>query len=312
MNDGSGNLWAITSYFNPARYKNRIENYHLFRRHLSVPLVTVELSFDGQFQLRQGDANVLVQIHGGDVMWQKERLLNIAVQSLPAACDRIAWVDCDVVFGNESWPQHASRALEDFALVHLFHERHDLPRQFNPDELRSWNRRPTSQSVVSKIAAGQATPEDLFMADAPLQRCSTAGLAWASRREVLERHGFYDACILGTGDRVILCAALGKFDYGIQAALMNAARAEHYLFWARRYFQTVRGSVGYIHGSLFHLWHGNIKDRRYEERHRGLEHFDPHTDIALDETGCWRWNSNKLEMHAFVRRYFELRDEDRR
>jgi hypothetical protein len=36
---------------------------------------------------------------------------------------------------------------------------------------------------------------------------------------------------------------------------------------------------------------------------------DPFTDIALDPHGCWRWNSDKRELHTFVRRYFESRNE---
>src|SRR6516165_312417 len=128
---GPRGLWAITSYFNPMGYRRRIKNYHDFRQHLAVPLVTVEHSFDGTFQLQPRDADVLVQLAGGDVMWQKERLLNVALKSVPGDCDRIAWVDCDVVFDSDDWAERASRALDDLVLVHLFQERQDLP----PDAL---------------------------------------------------------------------------------------------------------------------------------------------------------------------------------
>ena len=29
--------------------------------------------------------------------------------------------------------------------------------------------------------------------------------------------------------------------------------------------------------------------------------FDPFTDIALDEHGCWRWSSDKRDLQAFVK-----------
>src|SRR5262245_42591250 len=80
-------LWAITSYFNPAGYRNRRENYRLFRERLAVPLVTVEWARDGRFALGPEDAEVLVQVSGGDVLWQKERLLNVALRHLPDDCD---------------------------------------------------------------------------------------------------------------------------------------------------------------------------------------------------------------------------------
>ena len=73
-------MWAITSYFNPARYKNRLSNFRVFRANLGVPLVTVELSFDGNFELSEKDSDILIQVSGGAVLWQKERLLNVALK----------------------------------------------------------------------------------------------------------------------------------------------------------------------------------------------------------------------------------------
>src|SRR5690606_20133502 len=86
-------LWALTSYYNPVRYRRRRENYRAFRDHLDVPLVAVEMETDGVFDLVPGDADILVQIAGGDVLWQKERLLNIALGALPSACRKVAWID---------------------------------------------------------------------------------------------------------------------------------------------------------------------------------------------------------------------------
>jgi hypothetical protein len=93
---------------------------------------------------------------------------------------------------------------------------------------------------------------------------------------------------------------------------MNARQTEHYLAWARPYFDTVRSRVGYIPGRAFHLWHGEVRDRQYGERDRAFQEFgfDPYTDIALDDSGSWRWNTSKASMHAYVRHYFESRKED--
>src|SRR5262245_2641530 len=94
----TSDLWAITCYFNSSGYKSRLENYRRFRQRLTVPLVTVELSFGSEFVLKPNDADILIQLIGGDVLWQKERLLNLALGSVPEACDKIAWLDCDVFF----------------------------------------------------------------------------------------------------------------------------------------------------------------------------------------------------------------------
>lgn len=119
-------LWAITSYFNPAGYLNRLSNYHAFRRNIQVPLATIELSFDGRFQLSHDDADVVLQVQGHDVMWQKERLLNLLLEQLPDECDHVAWVDCDVIFESDDWSIRASKALERYALLHLYQKRVNL------------------------------------------------------------------------------------------------------------------------------------------------------------------------------------------
>ena len=67
-------LWAITSYFNPSRYRRKLENYRVFRERLAVPLIAVEHDVEGRFELGPGDADVLVRVAGGDVLWQKERV----------------------------------------------------------------------------------------------------------------------------------------------------------------------------------------------------------------------------------------------
>jgi hypothetical protein len=110
----------------------------------------------------------------------------------------------------------------------------------------------------------------------------------------------------------MLCAALGTFDYCTQGLLMNARQEAHYLAWARSYHEAVGGRIGCIPGRAIHLWHGEIQDRQYGARDRALQalDFDPYGDIALDTQGCWRWSSDKTALHAFVRRYFESRNED--
>ena len=114
-------MWALTTYFNPVRYKRRLSNYRIFRSNLSIPLVTVELSFDGEFELTKNDADVLIQLSGGAVLWQKERLLNIGIKSIPSAVENFAWIDCDILFGRSDWAKEAEEQLnERYSIVQLF------------------------------------------------------------------------------------------------------------------------------------------------------------------------------------------------
>ena len=305
-------LWAVTSYFNPAGYGSRLRNYRVFRANLAPPLAVVELSLNGEFELGKDDAEIVVQIAGGDVMWQKERLLNVALSRLPDNCNHVAWVDCDVIFLDREWAEHADRALGNFCLIQPFRERCNLSREARIPSVSNGGCDSISESVGYKIAAGEAEEDDFGQSDAPLTRRSTAGLAWAARRELIEAHGLYDACILGSGDRAILCAAMGIFESGINAVRMRGRQIQHYRAWAEPFHRAVGGNVGFVNGRVLHLWHGDLRNRRYAQRHEGLSRFafDPFNDIVLDPSGCWRWKGSKSEMHEYVRAYFESRKED--
>lgn len=305
-------LWVITTYFNPVGYRKRLENYHIFRRHLAAPLLTVELSHNGQFELEPEDADHLVQVHGTDVMWQKERLLNVAVAALPASSEFVAWIDCDAVFREPDWMGSTTRLLETCSLVQLFKELYDLPEEATVDEFDAERIEPTALSVAYKVQASLDTQDDFHPPQSRRLRKCAFGLGWAARREILDRHGFYDAFILGSGDRAMACAAFGNFNAAVETALLNRRRAEHYLAWARPYFEAVKGRVGCVGGEVLHLWHGDVKNRKYLERHKDLSafDFDPFGDLRVDEQGSWRWNSSKPELHEYVRAYFQQRKED--
>jgi hypothetical protein len=108
------------------------------------------------------------------------------------------------------------------------------------------------------------------------------------------------------------CAALGRFDHAIRYLQMNPSWAKHYLAWARPFFDTVGGSLAYLEENAFHLWHGELENRQYAERHTILKEFgfDPERDIVTGENGCWRWNRDPSDVREGILRYFQSRRED--
>ena len=117
-------LTAVCAYFNSCGYSSRRINYDAFRRGIEaagVRLLTVELVFDAQAESELGAASEVLCIRGGDVMWQKERLLQIGIDRLLAeGHDRIVWLDGDLLFGANDWPQRILRALDQFDCVQVF------------------------------------------------------------------------------------------------------------------------------------------------------------------------------------------------
>ena len=304
-------LWAITSFFNPCNYQNRRSNYDIFRQRLQVPLVTVELSFTGKFQLTDQDADILIQIHGKDVMWQKERLLNVAIESLPDDCDQVAWVDCDIVFENENWPRDAEAALENYWVIQPFEYSYEVNRSAPTDRFSPERSHHKCESLAKTMEHTAMTRELMHSTDKRTLGF-TPGLAWAARRDLLDRHKLYDACIVGGGDGPILSGVLGNFQDISDYLMMNPRRQQHYLAWVKPFYEEVAGSFAYIPGSIYHLWHGAIKDRDYAGRRAELENhaFDPYRDIAVSSNGCWQWSSDKPGLHRYLKDYFARRFED--
>ena len=107
-------FWGITAFFNPTDSKKRVENLRQFAagvREQGLKLMIVELAFGDQ-EARAEDSDKLIGLTGGALCWQKERLLNIGLDNLPSDCDRVAWLDGDIVFQNELWVREALEALD--------------------------------------------------------------------------------------------------------------------------------------------------------------------------------------------------------
>src|SRR5438876_7100513 len=111
---------VITCFFNPCRYTTRLTNFFRFAASLEahcIPWFAVECVFgDTYFELPRA-ANIK-RVRAGSVMWQKERLLNLALKELvPVNFSRIVWLDADVIFAEPDWLVRTSLALDGYPVV---------------------------------------------------------------------------------------------------------------------------------------------------------------------------------------------------
>ena len=126
---GGRDISGLCCYFNPSRSRQRLRNYERFRKLLTatgMPLLTVELALpEAPFDLRP--SRDVIPIQGGDVMWQKERLLQIGAERLiDDGFEKIALLDADIIFEKSSWPRLVSRALDTFPVVQCFRSKQNV------------------------------------------------------------------------------------------------------------------------------------------------------------------------------------------
>jgi hypothetical protein len=320
-------FWVITSFYNPAGYQRRIRNYHVFRRNLGVSLLTIELAEPGQYQLTPDDADQLVQVRGNNRIWQKERLLNIAISALPEEAEFVAWVDCDVLFDNPDWATEAEsmmRAGKSF--VQLFETATHLPPQLSPEQVSPVSCRDAKPLFSEQSFASSVLSGNCFLADNRPDRTEMEnglftpgalpqahGIGWAGHRDMLREVGLYDACVIGGGDRAMALASIGCAGMLSSVRPMTNPHIHHYLSWAEQLNGSKMDQIGFVSGTVFHLWHGRFERRGYKKRHEILKQlaFDPYDDLHLAENGTWRWAQNATALQSTVGAYFFSRLEDK-
>jgi hypothetical protein len=281
----SAPLHVITCRFNPVTYEVPIKNYLRFRELLGdIALTTVELSFNNEFKIPDA-----IHIKGKErhLMWQKENLLNIALKSLPDEVKAVAWIDSDIIFEDSDWHSKAWQALQDYDLIQLFSESHDMNKTEDTSLLHGYAYFSEPQSPHS----ARLKP----------------GYALAAKREALAQ-GFFTEAILGAGDICMMDAWAG-IEHTSTTKRWSQDRINSYQEWAQK---TGTKKLGNIDGVIYHLWHGSPTAKQYTSRQKILSEFDfnPKTDIYLDDNGLMAWTGNKPDLQKAVREYFQNRRED--
>jgi len=298
-------LAVSTCYFNPLGYGRRRDNFKTFRDAAldqGADLWVIEAGVTGQWEVADDARMHVVRVRMRDLLWQKERLLNLLIEKLPPEYDAVAWVDCDVLFDNPTWVEDTREALKRHRVAQLFTHAAWLGPDMRPQPWHSGGyrfRESTAHSFVTRrrLQFGRSHP----------------GFAWAARRAVLrEIGGLYDRHILGSGDSMMAAAIAGLADRVLPHTLRQWA-GEYYRQWSDKAAAAVQGDVGCVPGTLRHLYHGSLPNRRYRHRISRLMSlgFDPDRHIELDEEGLWRWTgAAPAEVRAYVEEYFHARRED--
>jgi hypothetical protein len=325
MTAPDGPLWVITSYYNPAGYRRRLLNFRAFRRNLAAPLLVVELTPHGQGELGDDDADMVIRLGGDDRIWQKERLLNIAIARLPDHVRHVAWADADLLFADPHWPEQAAAALDRHGgMVQLFDTAHHLASDIDPqtvDAAQCGDATPllSGISLARSMREGQfgalesdwgkRSTNQAFSAD----RYHVYGFAWAARRETLLACGLYEGNVVGGSDALAAFALIDRLEAVWERRAYTDAHKAHVRQWADRAAQA--GLFAQLHDlpqTVWHLWHGAIVDRNYAGRYAILADagYDPVRDLVAEPGQPLRWASPGGALADAVGAYFFAHRED--
>lgn len=285
---------VITSHFNPANWTSTRDNYRRFLHEMTwwrVPVFSAEIAFDGQAWA--SDLSWL-KIRGtvNNIMWQKERLLNLIVERLPAQFTKIAWIDADMLYLDRFWVEKTIKALETHTLVQIWNKWHCTG--------------PDGNIVETLNTVGENGKEYIS------RRAWSPGGAWAGHRRVFP---LYDRHVVGSGDNSCFEGWTGIYNTSqSHCELQYTEKMREDLYeWSADAYSKVKGDIGTVPFDAVHLFHGSRKDRAYRERWKPMIEcdFDPKKHVTIDHNGLLAWTSETPpEIVTHLKSYFSSRLED--
>lgn len=291
-------LYVITAIFNPWRYNSRSKLYYDFKKHIEdsgAELVTIECSFGNRgYEVTTCQD---LQVKTNSELWHKERLLNLAIQSLPHDWKYVAWIDADLLFVKPNWVNETIHLLQHYSVIQMFSHAVDVG--------------PNHEHLKTHTGILYAYRNSLMSQSSKYDNLHP-GFAWAARREALNDLGLlFDTAVLGSADRHMALCLIEKYAASCPRTLSIGYMKELEI-WQERCKKHIKKNVGYLPGTIIHNWHGKKVDRRYQDRWKILVkyQFDPEVDLKSDVYGLWQFSGNKPDMEQEIRNYFQCRNED--
>ncbi len=274
----------ICAYFNFTDNPVYKQNYIKFRKNLNHPITTVEVALKHQkFFI---DDSIKILANSNNLMWQKERMLNIAISTLPDNCDKICWLDTDIIFQNKNWLSDTEKLLDNYKIVQVFDTVRESP-QIN-----------TSHNTISLAKClHEKKPYNLIY--------PAIGLGWAFRRDILIDDKIYDKDIVGNSDAMQLMCWFGCWNHDCISSLYKPYQIE-FLEWGWQSYEKVQSNFSFTPGKIHHFFHGRWQNRYYVAR-RGIlrsAEYIPSKDIELDSNCLYKFSTDQFEMQKQISKYF--------
>lgn len=299
-------LTVIAVVSNPLGTLSRPALARVFVQHMrqsGVHLVLVEAALgERPHELADlaGPDMTYVPVRHKTIVWHKESLINIGLSRIPKDAAYVAWIDADVQFRSATWAADTVTALQQFEVIQPWQNAYDLGPKGQHLELHT-----SFASLYQQQKPIFPTWRSGYVFGHP-------GYAWAARRETLESTGgLFDAAALGSADHNMALAILGRvtetFPGDISPQFTDALLA-----WQARAIRFVGYRMGFLPGTIEHLFHGPKAKRGYVSRWDILRRykFNPLTDLKHNLDGVIELTGNKPGLQHDIEVYFAARDED--
>lgn len=299
-------LHVVTARCNPLRYEKPDAIYRDWAQHMlesGVCLTVVECQYGERPFTCDLPGVRHIGVRANSMLWEKERLLNIGIASLPDDWRHVAWIDSDVFFRQRDWASETVHALQLFDVIQPWSSCYDLGPQGEHMQMhRAFCRIWMDGEPIMQGPRAHKHP----------YRFAHPGYAWAATRDFLTATGgLIDTAALGSGDHHM---ALGLINRAVESYPPNVTEGykQPILRWQNRAMRFSNGNIGALPGTIEHVFHGAKISRAYESRWEILtcNSFDPAADLMMNTWQAWELTGGKPRLRRDIERYFRERNED--
>jgi hypothetical protein len=273
-------------YFNASNSKRILMNFLYVQNMMQlaqIPTFTMEVYSNKPAIYKS------FRIKSDSVLFHKERLFYLLEKQVPAKYTKLLFLDADIVFDNPNWYDDLSKALDTYDIVH-------------PYEKAIW----LDLTYTKKINECE-TVVKYFSEHCTIGYGCHVGFAWAFKRQCYNQYGFFQHCIVGSGDS-LSCMAWFEQDSSLLAYQVRSKyEVPAYIEFCKSI--TYSPKISYIGGNVYHLYHGTLSGRKYVDRHSIFKDVeDVRTILKEDESGLFEITDPKIAQK--VKDYFKSRNDD--
>jgi hypothetical protein len=260
----------VSCFFNPQNSPYRLKAFNHFYdsiKHLNHTIVECVIG-DTKPQLPENEN--IKRVYTENLLWHKESLLNNIISELPKKYKYIFWVDADVIFTNLNWLVEGVEQLKKVKIIQPFGtcihlEKDELKSPFDLS-LVKWSKKPNvlNNKVWYSFCKNYCTSVNMW-SDNDYNTHGHVGFAWGAQRGVLDTVPLYERALIGGADHIIAHASAGQIGHNCITKSFSE-NIEEVNDWSTKFYNEVKGSIGYVDGDLYHIWHGDISKRQYLKR----------------------------------------------
>jgi glycosyltransferase involved in cell wall biosynthesis len=210
---------------------------------------------DGDLDFDVPCEKIIIDGDKDNKLWSKEIIINKIIDNVDT--DYLIWIDGDLIYESLDWLDNIDSVIGGNDFIQLFENINYLDGH---NEILE-----THKSIVSVNPNSKNIDNLLGIGYKP-------GGSWLGKVSILKEKKFFEKMYVGGGDTIFMYG-LYNIDNGFTLSKVGESNEKiknGAVEWINRFGKY---KVGYLSENISHLYHGDLKDRNYNDRYKILNHF---------------------------------------